>query len=79
MCTNGSKDIRAFHKVYELVDNITYSMHFEHITLKLEEYKNKALVLEDWKNKWNQNNDTGWEKAQHNQTIYCKIYGSIWF
>ena len=64
VCTNGSRTLEYLYKVYELVDNITYSMHFEHITPKLEEYKNKALVLEDWKNKWNQNNDTGWEKGQ---------------
>lgn len=64
VCTNGSRTLEYLYKVYELVDNITYSMHFEHITPKLEEYKNKALVLEDWKNKWNQNNDTGWGKGQ---------------
>ena len=49
------------YKMYELVDNVTYSMHFEHITPKLEEYKNKALLLEQWRKDWNDCHNTGWD------------------
>lgn len=61
VCTNGSRDIDYLLRMYELVDNITYSLHFEHITLKLEEYKQKALEFERWRKNWNSNHITGWE------------------
>ena len=46
VCTNGSRTIEYLWSMYKLVDNITYSLHFEHITPKLEEFTKKAYELE---------------------------------
>lgn len=64
VCTNGSRNIDYLLTMFELVDNITYSMHFEHITPKLEEYKEKAIILENWRKEWNQKHITGWELGE---------------
>ena len=61
VCTNGSRSMEYLIRMYELVDNITYSLHFEHITPRLDEYKQKALELESWRKSWNSSHDTGWE------------------
>ena len=53
VCTNGSRSIEYMTQMYALVDNITYSLHFEHITPKLKDYTDKALQLENWRNNWN--------------------------
>lgn len=65
VCTNGSRSLDYLYKMYELVDNVTYSMHFEHITPRLEEYTKKALKLEQWRKDWNaSHSDLGWELGE---------------
>jgi len=64
VCTNGSRTLEYLYQMYELVDNITYSMHFEHITPKLDEYKKKAIDLEKWRLKWNKSHLAGWELGE---------------
>jgi MoaA/NifB/PqqE/SkfB family radical SAM enzyme len=64
VCTNGSRSIDYLIKMYKLVDNVTYSMHFEHITPKLDEYKEKAIILENWRKEWNKNHVTGWDLGE---------------
>lgn len=61
VCTNGSRTIDYLKQMYDLVDNITYSLHFEHITPKLDEHKQKVIELENWRISWNKSNKTGWE------------------
>ena len=41
--------------MYLLSDNIVLSLHFEHISRKLDEYAEKALALEKWRLEWNNN------------------------
>jgi MoaA/NifB/PqqE/SkfB family radical SAM enzyme len=53
VCTNGSRNIEYMYRMYALVDNITYSLHFEHISSKLTDYIDKALNLEKWRCSWN--------------------------
>ena len=53
VCTNGSRSIEYMTQMYALVDNITYSLHFEHITPKLTTYTEKALQLDSWRSAWN--------------------------
>tara|TARA_X000000950_G_C13699258_1_gene571453 strand:- start:30 stop:866 length:837 start_codon:yes stop_codon:yes gene_type:complete len=53
--------------MYELVDNITYSLHFEHITPKLNDFTEKALQLETFRREWNKNipaDKEGWDIGQ---------------
>jgi len=64
VCTNGSRTMEYLIQMYELVDNITYSMHFEHITPKLAEYKQKAIEFEKWRLEWNKSHKTGWELGE---------------
>jgi MoaA/NifB/PqqE/SkfB family radical SAM enzyme len=67
VCTNGSRSIEYLCQMYEYVDNITYSLHFEHVTLKLDEYTNKAFQLEDYRKNYNANipeDRVGWELGQ---------------
>ncbi len=67
VCTNGSRTIEYMHKMYELVDNITYSLHFEHITPKIKEFTEKALQLETFRREWNSNipkDKEGWDIGQ---------------
>ena len=67
VCTNGSRTIEYMYKMYELVDNITYSLHFEHITPKLNAFTEKALQLETFRREWNSNipkDKEGWDIGQ---------------
>ena len=67
VCTNGSKSMDYMQRMYALVDNITYSLHFEHITPRLQEYTDKALQLETWRKNWNNSipkDKIGWELNQ---------------
>ena len=67
VCTNGSRSIDYILEMYKWVDNITFSFHFEHISSKLDEYVDKALKMEQWRIKWNQNiplDKKGWGLGQ---------------
>lgn len=64
VCTNASRSMDYLIQMYELVDNVTYSMHFEHITPKLAEYKQKAIDLEQWRKDWNSTHQTGWDLGE---------------
>ena len=67
VCTNGSRSIEYMCQMYQYVDNITYSLHFEHISLKLDEYTNKAFLLEDYRKNYNltiPKDKLGWELGQ---------------
>ena len=67
VCTNGSRSIDYLLKMYQSVDNIVLSLHFEHISRKLDDYAAKALELEKWRLKWNQAispEKKGWNKGQ---------------
>lgn len=55
VCTNGSRSLDYLCQMYKFADNITFSLHFEHISHKLDEYMKKAIGLENWRLKWNHN------------------------
>ena len=54
ICTNGSRTLDYLLQMYEYSDHIVLSLHFEHIANKLDEYAEKALKLEEWRQEWNQ-------------------------
>ena len=65
--TNGSRSIGYLCEMYEFVDNITFSLHFEHIASQLEIYSQKAIDLEKWRLAWNRRipaGKKGWELNQ---------------
>lgn len=54
ICTNGSRSLDYLLKMFALSDCIVLSLHFEHISKRIDEYINKALTLEKWRCQWNQ-------------------------
>lgn len=54
ICTNGSRSLDYLCQMYALTDHIVLSLHFEHISKKIDEYTHKALELEKWRRKWNE-------------------------
>lgn len=64
VCTNGSRDIDYLLNMFNYIDNLTVSLHFEHISSNLEKFKEKILKLENWRKHWNNTNNTGWNKNQ---------------
>ena len=67
VCTNGSRSLDYLLQVYEFVDNIVLSLHFEHIYNQLDQYAEKALALEKWRLEWNRNipiEKKGWNPGQ---------------
>jgi MoaA/NifB/PqqE/SkfB family radical SAM enzyme len=52
--TNGSRTTEYFtEQLYPYLHNITLSMHFEHISHREDEYVEKIIALENWRNEWN--------------------------
>ncbi|MCJ8278338.1 MAG: radical SAM protein [Bdellovibrionales bacterium] len=52
--TNGSRTFKYFTELYEYLDNITLSLHFEFMGKKIEEYIEKIIKLENWRKEWNE-------------------------
>lgn len=55
ICTNGSRSFDYLLQMFTLCDCIVLSLHFEHISKRLDEYADKALNLEKWRREWNKN------------------------
>lgn len=66
VCTNGSRSKDYLIKLMKLVDNVTFSLHFEHISSKLDEYVSKSLYLQECITKYNQDippDKLGWDRG----------------
>jgi molybdenum cofactor biosynthesis enzyme MoaA len=56
--TNGSVPLKKYIEAYENgLDNITLSMHFEHIENRIDEYIEKIIELENFRKQWNKKNN----------------------
>lgn len=56
--TNGSVPTKKYIEAYENgLDNITLSMHFEHIENRIDEYVERILELENFRKSWNKKNN----------------------
>jgi len=55
VCTNGSRDLKYLKKMFELVETVVVSLHFEHISSNLDEYVEKIIELEKWRLDFNKN------------------------
>lgn len=64
VCTNGSRNLNYLLTMFEHIDNLTFSLHFEHISNRLDEYLEKIIELENWRNTWNKNKNRGWNLNQ---------------
>ncbi|MCB0367606.1 MAG: radical SAM protein [Bdellovibrionales bacterium] len=69
--TNLSRKTDYFLELYPYLNNITASLHFEIMAGKAEEYTERIIALENWRRKWNEeqeklegfpNAKTGWRR-----------------
>jgi len=51
--TNGSRTLEYHRELFKYVDGITMSFHFEFMANRIEEYIDKCIKLEDWRNELN--------------------------
>ena len=51
--TNGSRTLDYHKQLFEYVDGITMSFHFEFMAHRIDEYIDKCIKLEDWRNELN--------------------------
>lgn len=56
IATNGSWPFDYYLELFEYVDHLTISLHFEHILDRLDEYEAKIKKLESFRKSWNKNN-----------------------
>lgn len=47
VCTNGTLPLKKMSEIYEVLDNMLISLHFEHIENRIEEYIEKIIALEE--------------------------------
>ena len=51
--TNGSRTAKYLKELYQYLDGITLSFHFEYMADKVDEFIAKCIELEDWRREWN--------------------------
>lgn len=64
--TNGSRTANYFIELFEFLDNITLSFHFEHISERVDEYIEKCIQIDRWRREWNQKQHDKDEKFPDN-------------
>ena len=52
--TNGTRTADYFCELFEYIDNITLSFHFEFLDTRIDEYIEKCIKIEQWRRAWNQ-------------------------
>lgn len=61
--TNGSRTAKYYIQLFEQLDHITLSLHFEHIAPKSLSYVEKVIQIENWRKKWNEENKANFKKG----------------
>jgi len=51
--TNGSRTANYLKELFQYLDSITVSFHFEHMADKVDEFIEKFIELDDWRVAWN--------------------------
>jgi MoaA/NifB/PqqE/SkfB family radical SAM enzyme len=51
--TNGTRSTKYFIDLYEYLDNITLSLHFESMSSQADKYIKKIIEIENWRKEWN--------------------------
>lgn len=60
--TNGSRTAEYFKELYQYIDGITLSFHFEHMEHRIDEYIEKCIAVEEWRRAWNQEQEVSGQK-----------------
>jgi MoaA/NifB/PqqE/SkfB family radical SAM enzyme len=53
LTTNGSRTTKYFTELFQYIDGITLSFHFEHMADRIDEYIEKCIAIDDWRLAWN--------------------------
>lgn len=77
--TNGSRTAKYLKELYQYIDGITLSFHFEFMADKIDEFITKCIELEDWRRKWNLDQEEGekqfpdWDKGYIKKTLILRF------
>ena len=72
LTTNGSRTAKYLKELYQYIDGITLSFHFEHLQDRIDEFIDKCIQLEDWRNAWNAEQEASDKKFPDWDTGYIK-------
>lgn len=72
LTTNGSRTAKYLKELYQYIDGITLSFHFEHLQDRIDEFIDKCIQLEDWRNAWNAEQEASGKKFPDWDTGYIK-------
>ena len=72
LTTNGSRTAKYLKELYQYIDGITLSFHFEHMQHRIDEFIDKCIQLEDWRNAWNAEQEASGKKFPDWNTGYIK-------
>ena len=53
LTTNGSRTADYFKELFQYIDGVTLSFHFEHMADRVDEYIEKCIQIENWRREWN--------------------------
>lgn len=73
LTTNGARNKDYFLKLYEFLDNITISFHFEWMHDKVDEFVEKVLALEDYRRQWNKQKGLDWRSHFKKKTLVVRF------
>jgi MoaA/NifB/PqqE/SkfB family radical SAM enzyme len=77
--TNGSRTAEYFKELYQYLDGITLSFHFEHMSNRIDEYIDKCIQIENWRREWNSaqekngTNFPNWDNGYINKTLILRF------
>lgn len=52
--TNGTRTADYMIQLFEYIDNITLSFHFEYLDGRIDEYIEKCIKIDKWRREWNE-------------------------
>jgi MoaA/NifB/PqqE/SkfB family radical SAM enzyme len=79
LTTNGSRTANYLKDLFQYIDGITLSFHFEHIQERIDEFIDKCIQIEDWRKDWNTTQEaTGnkfpdWENGYVKKTLILRF------
>jgi len=72
--TNGSRSLKYFLELYEYLDNITLSLHFEFMGHQADKYIDKIIKMEEWRKKWNEDKSKQFQSDREHHPFLSKTF-----
>ena len=79
LTTNGSRTADYFKELFQYIDGITLSFHFEHMEHRIDEYIEKCIAIDDWRKQWNEQQEASgnkfpdWDKGYVKKTLILRF------